>query len=101
MRPHQNRRWIAPYLRMSVRRPRQLQEAVMPSFSKAHWRTLYNSIAALCVELSSAGVAFASQGPGAGPGTATRFTQLAMAVAVYGAVAVVIGLGLIGAIRRR
>ena len=49
----------------------------------------------------SAGHAFASQGPGAGPGTASPLTQLAMAVIVYGAAAVIVGAGLIGAARRR
>jgi hypothetical protein len=48
-----------------------------------------------------AGAAFASQGPGGGPGTASGFTQLAMAVIVYGASALVVGAGLIGAVRRR
>jgi hypothetical protein len=48
-----------------------------------------------------AGVAFASQGPGGGPGTASDFTQLAMAIIVYGVSALVVGMGLIGAARRR
>ena len=46
------------------------------------------------------GVAFASQGPGGGLGTASSFTQLAMALIVYGTVALVVGAGLIGALRR-
>jgi hypothetical protein len=45
--------------------------------------------------------AFASQGPGGGMGTATSFTQLAMAILVYGASAIVVGAGLIGAVRGR
>ena len=45
--------------------------------------------------------ALASQGPGAGPGTASSFTQVAMAIVVYGASALVVGAGLIGAARRR
>jgi hypothetical protein len=48
-----------------------------------------------------AGAALASQGPGGGPGTASSFTQLAMAIIVYGASALVVGTGLIGAARRR
>ena len=44
-----------------------------------------------------ANAAFASQGPG----TASSFTQLAMAILVYGTSALVIGAGLIGATRRR
>ena len=48
-----------------------------------------------------AGAACASQGPGGGPGTASSFTQFAMAIIVYGASALVVGSGLIGAVRRR
>jgi hypothetical protein len=48
-----------------------------------------------------ADAAFASQGPGGGPGTASAFTQSAMAIVVYGALALVVGMGLIGAARRR
>lgn len=48
-----------------------------------------------------ADAAFASQGPGGGLGTASNFTQLAMAILVYGASALVVGTGLIGAARRR
>jgi hypothetical protein len=45
-------------------------------------------------------VALASQGPGTGPGTASPFTQLVMAIIVYGTSALVVGAGLIGAARR-
>jgi len=45
--------------------------------------------------------ALASQGPGGGPGTASSFTQLAMAVMVYGSCALLVGIALIGAARRR
>ena len=50
--------------------------------------------------LLSASAALASQGPGGGMGTASPFTQLAMAVLVYGTSAIVIAVGLIGAARR-
>ena len=50
--------------------------------------------------LLSASPALASQGPGGGPGTASDFTQLAMAILVWGASALVVGAGLIGAARR-
>jgi len=40
--------------------------------------------------------ALASQGPGGGPGTASSFTQLAMAVMVYGSCALLVGIALIG-----
>ena len=57
--------------------------------------------ASTIVAMLSAHAAFASQGPGGGPGTASAFTQLAMASVVYGASALVVGMGLIGAARRR
>jgi hypothetical protein len=50
--------------------------------------------------LLRADAAFASQGPGGGSGTASSFTQLAMAILVYGVSALVVGAGLIGATRR-
>ena len=51
--------------------------------------------------LLGAHAAFASQGPGGGPGTASGFTQIAMAILVYGTSALVVGAGLIGAVRQR
>ena len=64
------------------------------------------SLAAFATPFAAASVlwanaAFASQGPGGGPGTASSFTQLAMAIIVYGTSALVVGIGLIGAVRRR
>ena len=50
--------------------------------------------------LLSASAALASQGPGGGMGTASPFTQFAMAVLVYGTSALVVAAGLIGAVRR-
>ena len=47
-----------------------------------------------------ANAALASQGPGGGPGSASPFTQLVMAIIVYGSSALLIGAGLIGAVRR-
>jgi len=46
-------------------------------------------------------MAMASQGPGVANGTASHFTQLAMAILVWGASALVVGIGLIGAARKR
>jgi hypothetical protein len=53
-----------------------------------------------------ANAAFASQGPGGGPGAASSFTQLAMTIIVYEIIvyetaALLVGAGLIGAARRR
>jgi hypothetical protein len=47
-----------------------------------------------------ADAALASQGPGGGLGSASNFTQLAMAIIVWGTSALVVGAGLIGAVRR-
>jgi hypothetical protein len=55
----------------------------------------------IAIGLVWADTAFASQGPGGGPGTASGFTQLAMAILVWGTSALVVGAGLIGAVRRR
>ena len=48
-----------------------------------------------------AGHAHASQGPGVAPGTAGTFTQMAMAIAVYGLCAAAIAAGAIGAFRKK
>ncbi len=45
--------------------------------------------------------ALASQGPGVAPGAASSFTQLAMAIIVWGTSALLIAVGLIGAVRKR
>src|SRR5882672_6549893 len=77
------------------------QEIVMTSsrkmqrISQAAFATPF---AAACLLWANA--AFASQGPGGSPGTASSFTQLAMAIIVYGTSALVVGIGLIGAARR-
>ena len=57
--------------------------------------------AAIAAALLLPASALASQGPGGGMGTAGSFTQIAMAVLVYGASALIVGAGLIGALRRR
>ena len=64
-------------------------------------RKLSRLAIAACAALLPAASAFASQGPGGGMGTASSLTQIAMAVIVYGAAALVIGTGLIGALRQR
>jgi hypothetical protein len=57
------------------------------------------ALAATSIALTS-NAALASQGPGTSAGTASSLTQLAMAILVYGACALVVGAGLIGALRR-
>jgi hypothetical protein len=64
------------------------------------------SSSALCAAIVAAmllpaAAALASQGPGGGMGAASNVTQVAMAILVYGASALILGAGLIGALRRR
>jgi hypothetical protein len=73
------------------------KEIVMTSLRMNASRTAIASI----VAMSYAATAFASQGPGGGTGTASHLTQMAMAALVYGISAVVVGAGLIGAVRGR
>jgi hypothetical protein len=85
------------------------QEIVMASFLAsfpASFRKISGisqctlAAASVVATLLWAGAAFASQGPGGGLGTASNFTQLAMAIIVYGTSALVVGGGLIGAARK-
>lgn len=62
--------------------------------------SLSGAIAVVLAVLPAAS-AFASQGPGAGIGTAGNFTQTVMAILVYGVSALIVGAALIGALRRR
>jgi hypothetical protein len=70
--------------------------------SRTRHRISHFAIAATSAGLAllSASPVFASQGPGGGLGTATSFTQTAMAIIVWGTSALVVGAGLIGAARR-
>jgi hypothetical protein len=56
--------------------------------------------ATLVAVLLSSDAGFASQGPGGGPGTASPFAQRVMAIIVYGGSAVLVGAGLLGALRK-
>jgi hypothetical protein len=69
----------------------------------SHLKRPYFAVAtvAAATSLLWANAAFASQGPGGGLGSASSFTQLAMAVIVWGTSALVVGAGLIGAVRQR
>jgi hypothetical protein len=81
--------------------PKSTQEIAMTSSRTARIPQLAFAAASTVLTSLWAGAAFASQGPGGGPGTASSFTQLAMAIIVYGTSALVVGTGLIGALRRR
>ena len=72
----------------------------MATSGKWHRRSPFAvAVALTATVLLPAHAALASQGPGGGPGTASHFIQLAMAIIVYGSSALVVGTGLIGAIR--
>jgi hypothetical protein len=73
----------------------------MASARKSHWISRFTVAFTSAAALLSANAVLASQGPGGGPGTASRFTQLVMAMIVYGTVALLAGAGLIGAVRKR
>lgn len=60
-------------------------------------RSLFATAAAA---LLFAGHAYASQGPGVSPGTASAALQLTMAIVVYGSCAAAIAAGVIGAFRK-
>ncbi len=73
--------------------------------SSRKWRWIWISpltvaVAAAVISIF-AGATIASQGPGGGPGTASPFLQLVVAIVVYGAAALIVGVGLIGALRKR
>jgi formate/nitrite transporter FocA (FNT family) len=73
----------------------RMQEIVMAS---SH-RLRISRLAITAGVLLGASSALASQGPGVEGGTASPLTQLVMAILVYGASAIVVGAGLIGALR--
>jgi hypothetical protein len=78
------------------------QEIVMaPSFIRYRISRFDFAAISAVAGLLWADAAFAAQGPGGGPGTASSFTQVIMAIIVYGTSALVVGAGLIGAARRR
>ncbi len=55
----------------------------------------------IAIGMLAADAALAAQGPGTGAGTASGVTQLAMTIIVYGTSALVVGAGLIGALRKQ
>ena len=73
----------------------------MPSSRLRHRIHLAITTASMLAPSLATSAAFASQGPGGGPGTASGFTQMAMGILVYGTSALVVAAGLIGAVRRR
>src|SRR5258708_33326998 len=78
------------------------QEIVMASSLTRHRISCFVFVAISVVAgLLWANAAFASQGPGVSPGTASSFTQVMMAIIVYGTSVLLVGAGLIGAVRRR
>jgi hypothetical protein len=86
--------WRRIYLRYFL-----LQEIVMASSCMN--ASISRAALAIMAWVLPAGAALASQGPGGAMGTASHLTQTAMAVLVYGISAIVVGVGLIGAVRGR
>ena len=76
-------------------------EMVLASSRKRRWILPFAVTVMPAAALLSAGTVLASQGPGGGPGTASPFTQLVMAIIVYGASALIVGAALVGALRKR
>lgn len=70
------------------------------TFNKAFIPSLMSRIALATTAAFVPAAAFASQGPGAGPGTASPTMQFAMAVIVYGGSALIVAAGLVGAVRQ-
>ncbi|WP_245329241.1 hypothetical protein [Bradyrhizobium centrolobii] len=66
--------------------------------AQSHGRSMSCLVIAASV-LLGASTALAAQGPGVEAGSASPLTQLVMAILVYGASALIIGAGLIGALR--
>jgi hypothetical protein len=73
-----------------------LEEVVMALAWKHGALAVVIAIGTLAVD-----TAFAAQGPGTGAGTASSLTQTAMTIIVYGTSALVVGAGLIGALRKQ
>jgi hypothetical protein len=70
--------------------------------TSSHMRySISRAALATVATVSWSAVALASQGPGGGMGTAGHFTEFAMALLVYGTSAIIVGAGLIGAVRGR
>jgi hypothetical protein len=63
-------------------------------------RQRIGALALAATWIAPASAALASQGPGTSAGTASSQTQFAMAILVYGVSALVVGAGLIGALRK-
>ena len=78
-----------------------LTEIVMTQFCKRTTISHAAWVTGAIIAAAWTGAALAAQGPGSGMGTASHLTQTVMAVLVYGASAIIIGAGLIGAVRRR
>jgi len=77
----------------SLNQPREI------AMSRKMIRTLHTAV--LCGALLPVASAVAAQGPGTGMGSAGDLTRMTMAILVYGTAAVIVGAGLIGALRRR
>ena len=78
-----------------------LREIVMTPFRMRTPMSRAALVTAATVSAVWTTAALAAQGPGSGMGTASHLTQTVMVVLVYGVSAIIVGAGLIGAVRRR
>jgi hypothetical protein len=90
----------APSKTSRQRRTYLLVERIREMVMAQLHRLRISSLAITVSVLLGASSALASQGPGVEGGTASPLTQLVMAILVYGASALIVGAGLIGALRR-
>jgi hypothetical protein len=93
----QNRRRLWSYLAKCL----LLQEIAMTQSDTRKWLTRAALAAALSSPVTLADVAYASQGPGGGMGTASHLTQVLMAILVYGTSGMIIAASLLRAARGR
>src|SRR5438105_1817069 len=92
--PPKTRRQRRPYLLVE-----RTQEMVMAKFLGRFHGPLISRLALTASVALGASSALAAQGPGVEAGSASPLTQLVMAILVYGASALIVGAGLIGALR--
>jgi hypothetical protein len=78
----------------------RMQETVMTIFLASSSGLRISRLAVAASVVFGTSSALAAQGPGVATGSASPLTQLVMAILVYGASALIVGAGLVGALRR-
>jgi hypothetical protein len=83
-----------------VERPREMvMPSYLPNFLPSFHGLRVSRLTIMASVALGASSALAAQGPGVEAGSASPLTQSVMAVLVYGASALIVGAGLIGALR--